>query len=98
MPTITIDGRGLTPKEAIQDMWNRMLPLTQNGYNPISEVEIVDTKTKKVTEHFLITDREFSAHTGQEQRSPGGVGAKRDEHKPPTRDEYPFLARVTLEG
>jgi len=98
LPNITIDGRGLTPKEALQDMWKRMQPLTQKGYNPISEVEIVDTKTKKIIERFPVTDPEFVQRTQPERGQAGTSEAKRDDHKPPTPHEYPFLARVTLEG
>ena len=69
---ITIDGRGLTPTEAVRDLWMRMQPLTQKGYNPISEVEIIDTKTKKVVEHFLVTDPEFELHTREDARKATG--------------------------
>jgi len=98
LPTITIDGRGLTPREAVQDMAKRMEPLTLKGYEPISEVEIVDEKTKKVVEHFQVTDPEFALHVQPAKGSASsGRGAQRD-HKPPMPHEYPYIARLTLEG
>jgi len=94
---ITIDGRGLTPTEAVRDLWMRMQPLTQKGYNPISEVEIIDTKTKEVVEHFLVTDPEFELHTRQDARKAAGEMTEPNEHKPPTPHEYPYVARLSLE-
>jgi len=98
LPNITIDGRGLTPKEAVQDMGKRMEPLTSRGYHPISEVEILDTKTRKVIEHFQVTDSEFALHMQPEKAQAGSGKATPKEHKPPMHHEYPYVARLTLEG
>jgi hypothetical protein len=79
-------------------MGKRIEPLTLKGYIPISEVEIVDTKTKKIIEHFQVTDEQFALHMQPEKAQPGSEKARPKDHKPPLPHEYPFLARVTLEG
>ncbi|MDA4121856.1 MAG: hypothetical protein OK456_01595 [Thaumarchaeota archaeon] len=94
MPAITIDGRGLTPTEAVADLQRRAEPLRLKGYHPITEVEIVDTKTKKVVEHYPFPEGERVA---QSPPAPRLVKTKEKEHKPPTAHEYPYLARLTLE-
>jgi len=98
LPNITIDGRGLTPKEALQDMWNRMEPLTKKGYNPTSNVEILDARTRKIIEHFPVTDPDFLERIRGEPPLSGASKAARDDHKPPMPHEYPFVARINLEG
>ena len=97
MPTLDIDGRGKTVQEAVQDLWNRVKPLQDKGYHPVTSVEIVDTKTKKVLESFQMTDREFQAHVGSDAPKQQKK-EKREEHKPPTAHEYPFIARCRLES
>ena len=98
MPTITIDGRGLTPTEAVQNLGKRMEPLALKGYAPISEVEILDTKTKKVIEHFQVTDPQFALHTNPAKAKASSEKVRPEDHKPPMAHEYPYVARLTLEG
>jgi len=96
LPSIDIDGRGKTPKEAVRDMWERILPLEGEGYHAVTSVEIVDTKSKKVVESFEVTDPEW-ASLRQEASKDKSNKNPRQEHKPPTAGEYPFKARVRME-
>jgi hypothetical protein len=91
---IDIDGRGNTVKEAVQDMWERMIPLEDEGYHSISSVEVVDTKTKQVVENFQITDPEWAylKPSGEKKKFKTG------EHRPPTAHEFKFKARIKLES
>ena len=84
--------------EAVQNLGKRIEPLTLKGYAPISEVEIVDTKTKKVIEHFQVTDPQFALHMKPVKGKAGSEKLRPDEHKPPMAHEYPYVARLTLEG
>jgi hypothetical protein len=93
LPTIDIDGRGNTVKEAVQDMWARIVPLEAKGYQATSSVEVVDTKTKEVVETFLITDPEWVS-LRPEDKAPD---KKQAEHRPPTAHEYRFKARIRLD-
>ncbi|MGA2665516.1 MAG: hypothetical protein ABSF83_11270 [Nitrososphaerales archaeon] len=101
--TIVIDGRGATIQEAISEMWSRMRPLEAKGFHPISQVEIVDASTRKVTQSFQLTDPEFRAHLGSDGPNPGRgaqgqAAAKGDKaHAPESKSHYSFLARITLE-
>jgi hypothetical protein len=76
-----------------------MRPLEEKGYHPVSEVEIVDTSSKKIIRSFQLTDPEFQLHLksdAQEEKSP--QPGSRNEHHPPTPHEYPYIARIRLEG
>lgn len=108
MPTRDIDGRGNTTKEAVEDMWNRMVPLQEEGYHPVSSVEIVDTKTNKVIESFMLTDPEWAylrerdtrssgSTSGSSKKGGGGGGSAAERHRPPSAHEFPFKARVKLQ-
>ena len=97
MPTIDIDGRGKTAKEAVQDMWTRILPLEEKGYHAVSSVEVVDVKTNKIVETFQITDSEWTLLKPDASKL-GAQNNKVQEHKPPTAHEYPFKARVRMQS
>ncbi|MDG6925140.1 MAG: hypothetical protein JRN09_01160 [Nitrososphaerota archaeon] len=94
MVIIDIDGRGNSVMEAVQDMWERMLPLEGKGYHAITPVEVVETKTKKVVENFQITDPEWAYLKPGEGKKKAAAG----EHRPPTAHEFKFKARVKLES
>ena len=79
-------------------MGKRMEPLVLKGFTPISEVEIVDTGTNKVLEHFQVTDPEFALHMQPQKGKSGSKNPLLEEHKPPMHHEYPYVARLTLEG
>lgn len=96
MARIDIDGRGNSIQEAVQDLWNRFKALEDRGYHPISSVEIVDSKTKKVIESYQLTDREFMAHVEAEQ--PRTLSRKTEDHKPPEPHEFAYRARLSLES
>lgn len=97
MATITIDGRGTTVTEAIRDMWKRIRPLEEKGYHPVSDVEIVDTSSKKIVRSFQLTDPEFQLHLKSDAHEESPQSGGRKEHRPPTAHEYPYMARVRLE-
>lgn len=97
MPTIDIDGRGQTKEEAVQNMWERMIPLEEEGYHAVSSVEIVDAKTKKIIETFEITDPDWSYLKPAATRSKQPKSAKK-EHAPPKPHEFRFKARIKLEN
>jgi hypothetical protein len=97
LPTIDIDGRGKTAKEAVQDMWARIIPLEEKGYHAVSSVEVVDSKTNKVIENFQITDPEWIALRPDVSKMEAQKN-KPQEHKPPTAHEYPFKARVRMQS
>ena len=84
-------------REAIRDMWSRMDPLEEKGYHPISEVEIVDTSSKKIIQLFQLTDPEFQLHLKSDEHEKTKT-ANREEHHPPTPHEFPYVARIRLEG
>jgi hypothetical protein len=92
---IDIDGRGKDSKEALQDMWDRMAPLEAEGYQVISTIDVVDTKTNQVVESFQVTDPTWTALKAQVK----SAAAKNPshEHRPPTPHEFPFKARVKLQ-
>jgi len=95
---ITIDGRGDSIHDAITEMWSRMRPLEQRGYNPISGVEIVDVATKEVVESFQISDPEFQAHL-QSEETPEQFDSNRptgNVHAPERKEHYKYIARVKL--
>ena len=98
MPTRDIDGRGNTPKEAVEDMWRRLIPLEQDGYHAISSVEIVDTKTNKIIETFQVTDPRWAYLRPQTEATPEKTRRPTEErHRPPTAHEFAFKARVKLQ-
>lgn len=97
MPTIDIDGRGKTAKEAVLDMWARIIPLESRGYHAVTSVEVVDTRANKVVETFQITDPEWS-QLKPKASSVSPTKVKPEEHRPPTAHEFPFKARVRLES
>ena len=100
MPARDIAGRGNTQKEAVEDMWRRMVPLEKEGYHPISSVEVVDTKTNKVIESFQLTDPEWAYLRGPGRSESGKATAHADEtgsHRPPTSHEFRYKARVKLQ-
>ncbi len=66
---ITIDGRGMTIQEAITEMWARIQPLTDRGYNPVSGVEIVDNKSKEIIQTFQINDPDFRNHIVEDKNA-----------------------------
>jgi hypothetical protein len=95
--TITIDGRGDTIQDAIKEMWARMQPLEQKGYNPISVVEIVDEKTKEIIETYQLDDPEFQANLKPDQ-SKRAVKAEQEDrsHEPERKEHYAYVARIRL--
>jgi hypothetical protein len=97
LPTLDIDGRGQSIQEAVRDLWKRVKPLQDKGYHPVTSVEIVETKTKKVVETYQMTDREFIAHIEADEPK---VAAKPrpSEHKTPRPHEFAYLARLRLES
>ena len=98
--TIKIDGRGTTIQGAVKDMWERMKPLEAKGFHPISGVEIVDAKKKKVIQVFGLTDPEFQAHLkADERKTPQPAGRRLDArpHAPEKKEHYAYLARISLE-
>ena len=99
MPARDIAGRGNTPKEAVEDMWQRLVTLENEGYHAISSVEVVDTKTNKVIESFQLTDPEWSylRKQGSDVGKRGIKGAATARHSPPTPHEFAFKARVKLQ-
>ena len=96
MPTLDIDGRGKTVQDAVKDLWSRIEPLQERGYHPVTSVEVVDTKTKKVVENYQLTDSEFIAHV--ESEGTKRTRRKTEEHKPPRPHESRYVARLRLES
>lgn len=74
-----------------------MKPLEERGYHPVTSVEVVDTKTKKVVESYQVTDREFVAHVQAEEPKQASK-LKKEEHKPPRPHEFAFIAKLRLES
>ena len=85
-------------REAVRDMWKRMEPLEARGYQPISDVEIVDTVSNKIIQSYQLTDPEFRLHLKSDAAEQGLQPGSRNEHHPPTPHEYPYVARIRLEG
>jgi hypothetical protein len=97
--TITIDGRGITIREAIREMWNRMQPLEARGFHPISQVEIVDNLNKEIVQVFQLNDPEFQVHLKSDLGSDEGSGRRLEQrpHASERKERYPYVARITLE-
>ncbi len=97
--TITIDGRGITIREAIKEMWNRMQPLEARGFHPISQVEIVDTFKKEIVQVFQLTDPEFQVHLKSDLGRDEGSGRRLEQrpHAPERKERYSYIARIRLE-
>ena len=93
---VTIDGRGMSIHDAVSEMWERIQPLTQRGFNPVSVVEIVDTKTNEIIEHFQLTDPEFQAHLKGDLKAPAGTVKKVDMHIPERKEHMRYVARIQL--
>jgi hypothetical protein len=98
---VTIDGRGITIQEAIRDMRARMGPLEERGFHPVSEVEIVDTSTKKIIQTFPVVESGIPDHL---EPDPHKKGPEPDDqrlhqhpHVPETKEHYPYIARIRLE-
>lgn len=97
--TIRIDGRGVTVRDALQEMRDRMQPLEARGFHPISNVEIVDAKSNKIIESFELTDPEFEEHLKSDEQGGSKPGRRLDAspHAPERKEHYAYLARITLE-
>jgi len=93
---VTIDGRGMSIHDAVTEMWERLQPLEQRGFNPVSGVEIVDTKTKEMIESFQLTDPEFQRHLQSDEKTPPGIAYKEDTHIPEKKEHFRYLARIQL--
>jgi hypothetical protein len=99
--TINIDGRGITVRDAIREMRDRMRPLEQRGFHPISEVEIVDTAKNAVIQTFTLTDPEFLAHVKSDQEKRDAKASNRlavHPHAPERKEAYAYIARIQLEA
>ncbi|MDA4118537.1 MAG: hypothetical protein OK455_09365 [Thaumarchaeota archaeon] len=98
--TINIDGRGMTIRDAVKEMWDRMQPLEARGFHPISGVEIVDATNNKVIQSFELTGPEFQAHLKSdklETSQPAGSRLDERPHAPEKKEHYAYLARISLE-
>ncbi len=82
--------------DAITEMWERMRPLEQRGFNPVSKVEIVDTKTKEIIKSFQLTDPEFQVHLQADEKTPSNTLHKEDTHIPERKEHFRYLARIQL--
>ena len=97
--TITIDGRGITIRDAIREMWNRIQPLEARGFHPISQVEIVDAFKKEIVQVFELSDPEFQVHLKSDQGRDKGSGHRLEQrpHAPERKERYSYIARIKLE-
>ncbi len=78
-----------------------MQPLEQRGFQPITEVEIVDTSKKEIIQTFQLTDPEFQIHLKFDQEEKSEQVADRlnqNPHAPESIEHYPYIARIRLEG
>jgi hypothetical protein len=99
MPEIvTIDGRGETIHDAINEMWDRMGPLEQRGFNPISSVEIVDSSSKEIIQTFQISDPEFQLHLKSDKSGVQKIPERSDKpsHVPESKGHQRYIARIKL--
>lgn len=97
--SVTIDGRGNTIQDAINEMWARMEPLSERGFRPVSEVEIIDESKKLVLETYQLDDPEFQARLNPVHGKRKSVAEEEDRaHEPESKDHYAYLARIRLEG
>ena len=102
MPEIvTIDGRGITIQEAIRDMRARMGPLEERGFHTVSEVEIVDTSTKKIIQTFPIIESGVPDHLESDPHKKTQQLADerlhQHPHVPERKELYQYIARIRLE-
>jgi len=90
MPSVTVEGRGITIRQAIQDMWSRVRPLEDRGYRVVSLVEILDAQTRVVIETFEVTDPAFDLHLHSDMQN-----LPNEEERP---IKYSYLARIQMRG
>jgi len=81
--------------DAITEMWERIRPLEQRGFNPVSGVEIIDTKTKEIIQTFLLTDPEFELHLKSDKKG-GPALQKEDTYIPEKKEHYRYMTRIQL--
>jgi len=94
---ITIDGRGETIQEAIKEMWTRIQPLIERGYNPVSGVQVIENSSKNIVQTFQLSDPEFELHLRNDMTSSGPPTHKmNDPHAPESKEHYKYTARVEL--
>jgi hypothetical protein len=102
--TVTIDGRGMTIQEAVQEMWTRMQPLEGKGFHPISEVEIVDASKKEIIQTFELSDPNFQLNLNSGQQEEEKKRREKEkrledrEHVPERKEHYEYIARIRLEA
>jgi hypothetical protein len=94
---ITIDGRGMTIQDAITEMWSRIRPLTDKGYNPISGVQIVDSKSNEIIQTFLLDDPDFRKQIVEDKEAhKASVNDIDKAHEPESKEHFRYLARIEL--
>jgi hypothetical protein len=93
---VTIDGRGMSIHDAVTEMWERMRPLEQRGFNPVSKVEIVDTLTEEIIKSFQLTDPEFQVHMQSDETTPSNIAHREDTHIPEKKEHFRYLTRIQL--
>lgn len=76
-----------------------MEPLSQRGFRPISEVEIIDELKKQILETYQLHDPKFQARLNFNQGMRRSVAEEEDRtHEPESKDHYAYIARIHLEG
>jgi hypothetical protein len=83
--------------DAVTEMWSRMQPLTQRGFNPVSGVQIVDNTSKDIIQTFQLSDPEFQAHLkSDESAQKSQAHLSGNPHAPERREHYRYVARIEL--
>jgi hypothetical protein len=87
----------MTIQEAITEMWARIQPLTDRGYNPVSGVEIVDNKSKEIIQTFQINDPDFRNHIVEDKNAHrASVNDVDKDHEPESKEHFRYIARIEL--
>jgi hypothetical protein len=94
---ITIDGRGMSIHDAVMEMWERIQPLEERGYNPVSGVEIVDATSKEIVQSFQLSDPEFELHLKSDEKIQKRSEPKGENpHVPERKEHFKYIARIQL--
>lgn len=87
----------MTIEDAITEMWARIQPLTNRGYNPVSGVQIVDNKSKEIIESYELDDPDFRKKITEDKNAHRASVDDIDKaHEPESKEHFRYIARIEL--
>jgi hypothetical protein len=87
----------MTIQDAITEMWARIQPLTDRGFNPVSGVQIVDNKSKEIIETYQLDDPDFRKQITEDKNAhKASVNDIDKAHEPESKEHFLYTARIQL--